>query len=131
MPQVRESCCCGIFAFFFQCCFMIETQVLMTVSDFLGFFSRNHFVERGFTFQWEDLFFRRVASFLSVCGRCHMGALVLMGGGGGGKEKNSGGWGHHLLPLWETLQVVSHFSNKCSSTVYNVSIRFGGSFFLK
>ena len=59
---------------------MIETQVLMTVSDFLGFFSRNHFVERGFTFQWEDLFFRRVASFLSVCGRCHMGALVLMGG---------------------------------------------------
>ena len=82
MPQVRESCCCGIFAFFFQCCFMIETQVLMTVSDFLGFFSRNHFVERGFTFQWEDLFFRRVASFLSVCGRCHMGALVLMEGGG-------------------------------------------------
>ena len=58
---------------------MIETQVLMTVSDFLGFFSRNHFVERGFTFQWEDLFFRRVASFLSVCGRCHIGALVLMG----------------------------------------------------
>ena len=66
---------------------MIETQVLMTVSDFLGFFSRNHFVERGFTFQWEDLFFRRVASFLSVCGRCHMGALVLMGGGGGGETK--------------------------------------------
>ena len=66
---------------------MIETQVLMTVSDFLGFFSRNHFVERGFTFQWEDLFFRRVASFLSVCGRCHMGALVLMGGGGGGQNK--------------------------------------------
>ena len=66
---------------------MIETQVLMTVSDFLGFFSRNHFVERGFTFQWEDLFFRRMASFLSVCGRCHMGALVLMGGGGGGVKK--------------------------------------------
>ena len=66
---------------------MIETQVLMTVSDFLGFFSRNHFVERGFTFQWEDLFFRRVASFLSVCGRCHMGALVLMGGGGGVQNK--------------------------------------------
>ena len=69
---------------------MIETQVLMTVSDFLGFFSRNHFVERGFTFQWEDLFFRRVASFLSVCGRCHMGALVLMGGGG---LKKIVGWG--------------------------------------
>ena len=66
---------------------MIETQVLMTVSDVLGFFSRNHFVERGFTFQWEDLFFRRVASFLSVCGRCHMGALVLMGGGGGVQNK--------------------------------------------
>ena len=30
---------------------MIETQVLMTVSDFSGFFSRDHFLEGGFTFQ--------------------------------------------------------------------------------
>ena len=42
------------------------------------------------------MFFRRMASFLSVCGRCHMGALVLMGGGGGGgggKPKEGGGGG--------------------------------------
>ena len=39
MPQVRKSCSCGIFAIFLQCYFMIETQALMTVSDFfLGFF---------------------------------------------------------------------------------------------
>ena len=31
---------------------MIETQILMTVSDFFWFFSRNHFLEGGFTFQW-------------------------------------------------------------------------------
>ena len=35
---------------------MIETQVLMTVSDFSGFFSRNHFLEGGFTFQWGVCF---------------------------------------------------------------------------
>ena len=29
----------------------IETQVLMTVSDFSGVFSRDHFLEGGFTFQ--------------------------------------------------------------------------------
>ena len=28
---------------------MIETQVLMAVSDLLRFFSRNHFLEGGFT----------------------------------------------------------------------------------
>ena len=35
---------------------MSETQVLMTVSDFFpnifGFFSRNNFLEGGFTFHW-------------------------------------------------------------------------------
>ena len=32
---------------------MIETQALMTIPDFFGFFSRNHFLEGGFTFQWK------------------------------------------------------------------------------
>ena len=40
MLQVRKSHSCGISAIFFQCCFMIETQVLITVSDFFCFFSR-------------------------------------------------------------------------------------------
>ena len=32
---------------------MIETEALMIVSDFLGFFFLIHFLEGGFTFQWE------------------------------------------------------------------------------
>ena len=38
MLQVRKSCSCGISAIFFQCCFMIEIQILMTVSNFSWFF---------------------------------------------------------------------------------------------
>ena len=38
MLQMIKSDSCGISAIFFQCCFMIETQVLMTVSNFFGFF---------------------------------------------------------------------------------------------
>ena len=47
---------CGISAIFFLCLFMTETQVLMKVSNFLEFFSRNHFLEDGFTFQWGVVF---------------------------------------------------------------------------
>ena len=50
MLQVRKSHSCGISAISCQCCFMIETQVFMAGSDFSGFFSRNHFLEGGFTF---------------------------------------------------------------------------------
>ena len=35
---MRKSRFCGISTMFFQCCFMSETQVLMTVSDFFGVF---------------------------------------------------------------------------------------------
>ena len=45
---MRKSRSCGISAIFFQYCFMIETQVFMTVSDFSRLFSRNHFLEEGF-----------------------------------------------------------------------------------
>ena len=42
---------CGIYAIFFHCCFMNETQVLMAVSRFFcSFFSRSNFLEGGFTF---------------------------------------------------------------------------------
>ena len=51
MLQVRKSCFCGTSATFFQCCFMNETQVLTTISNSFLFFSRNHFLKEGFTFQ--------------------------------------------------------------------------------
>ena len=55
-PSEKTRVLFGISAIFSQCCFMSETQLLMTVFDFLKFFwqffSRNHFLEGGFTFQW-------------------------------------------------------------------------------
>ena len=69
---------------FFQCCFMSETKVLMTVSDFSGFFSRNHFLEEGFIFQWRGGGIFSVGGLnFYVGGRgCFMGgASVLMGRG--------------------------------------------------
>ena len=59
---------------------MSETKVLMTVSDFSGFFSRNHFLEEGFIFQW------RGGGIFSVGG---LNFYVVGGGGvswGGGVE---------------------------------------------
>ena len=44
----------GILVIFFQGCFTRETQVLMTVSSFLDFFSRNHYLEGGFILQYWD-----------------------------------------------------------------------------
>ena len=52
-PLTRKSRFCVIFAVFFQCRFMSETQVLMKVSDLFLVFSRNHFLEGGSIFQWE------------------------------------------------------------------------------
>ena len=37
MLQVRKSLSCGISAIFFQCCFMVETQVLLQFLIFQGF----------------------------------------------------------------------------------------------
>ena len=63
---------------------MIETEALMTVSDFLGFFSRNHFLEGGFTFQWVvGVFQLGGASFLS---EGHAMRSVLMGVRGGSRK---------------------------------------------
>ena len=61
---------------------MNEAQALMTVSDFSGFYSRNNFLEGGFTFQCGALFFSwEGASFLSE------GALY-----GDGIDFNGGGF---------------------------------------
>ena len=44
------------FCHLFPVLFYEWNQVLMTVSNFSGFFSRNHFLEGGFTFQWGVVF---------------------------------------------------------------------------
>lgn len=61
---------------------MIETQVAMTVSDFSGYFSRNHFLEAGLTFQWEGVVFQ----FLRGVGGTPIGDVDLIGEGGGSKK---------------------------------------------
>ena len=60
----------------------------MPVSDFFFcFFSRNHFLEGGFTFQWGAL----------ILSEGHpMGSISFDGGGGGSKKKM--GWEGGTLP---------------------------------
>ena len=80
MLQLKKLRSSGIPAIFFQCCsFMIEAQVLMTVSDFSGFFSRNYFLKGGFTFQWRFQL-GGGASFLSGRGGHPMGGIGFDGG---------------------------------------------------
>ena len=69
---------------------MSETQVLMTDSNFGFFFSRNHFLEGDFTFQWGG------GSFLS--GGCPMEASAGVGGGGLKKSWDEGGGTPPCLP---------------------------------
>ena len=62
---------------------MIETQVSMTASNFSGFFSRNYFLEGGFTFQWgrgEGFVFQMGGTSFLSGGMPHGGALVFIGG---------------------------------------------------
>ena len=59
---------------------MSETQVLMTVSDFWGFFSRNCFLEGGFTFQWVGIRFSVEWGLNFKRWVVPLGALALMGG---------------------------------------------------
>ena len=120
MLQVRKSCFCGISAIFLKCCFTSETSINDSFR-FLGFFSRNHFLDGGFTFQWWV-----GASFLSGGG-----ASVLMGVG-----LNKSWDGREWLPmhpqphppppstspatpLWETLVVSFEIvlSNKDESHI--------------
>ena len=106
MPQVRKSCSCVMSAI--QCCFMIEGQVLMTVSDFsrfyLGIISRKgaSFFNRvgGGVFQIRGFIFKWWAT--------PWGASVLMGGGCWKKLYSDAGGVPHMSPhapppLWETL----------------------------
>ena len=96
MPQVRKSCSCVMSAI--QCCFMIEAQVLMTVSDFsrfyLGIISRKgaSFFNRvgGGVFQIRGFIFKWWAT--------PWGASVLMGGGVLKKIVFWCGWGAPHVP---------------------------------
>ena len=109
MPQVRKSCSCGISAAFFQCCIMIETQVSMTASNFSGCFSRNYFLEGGFTFQWgrgEGFVFQMGGDFIFKWGDApwrgfgfHRGFSKKIIGWGGGTLPPP----YSFIPLWETL----------------------------
>ena len=60
---------------------MSEIQVLMTVSDFFVFFSRNYFLEGGFTFQWGGISFSVERGFIFKKRGAGLGELTLMGGG--------------------------------------------------
>ena len=107
MLQVIKSDSCAISAIFFQCCFMIETQVFMTVSIFQGFFLG--------IISWNgaSLFNGRFVS--------QMGASFLSVGVGGstpweginfdcGFQKNCriGVPPPSPHPLWETLYMVEN-----------------------
>ena len=119
MLQVKKLHSCGISAIFFQCCFMIETQILMTVSDFLGFFSRNHFLEGDFTFQWGggEVGCFSAGGFIFTCKRgCPMRGI---GFDGGFLKKRSQDGGATPL-LWETLKKVLHFEG---GTYFDLNVK--------
>ena len=99
---------------------MIETQVLMTIPDFFGFFSRNHFLEGGFTFQWKGGCFS-VGGFIFMCGGeggwgCPMRGI---GFDGGFLKKNNRMEGA-TPPLWETLKKVLHFEG---GTYFDLNVK--------
>ena len=97
MLQERKPRFCGIFATFFQS----ETQVLMTASDLLGFFSTNYFLEGGFTFQWGGIWFSVEWSLNFKRRGAPFGALALMRGEIFKKHHRMQGAAPR--PLWEIL----------------------------
>ena len=93
----------------------------MKVSDFSGFFSRNHFLEGGLNFQWGGgLIFRWWTSFLS--GR----ALVLMVGGEGGVLKKNCTMGGTPMfpPTMGNLACWSKVEYYCLFIELNLKISF-------
>ena len=94
-----------ISAIFFQCCFIIERQVLMTVSNFSGVFLG--------IISWKGALLFNGGSLLSWGGGfifkwrgCPMGGSAFTGGG---VQKKSWDGGHPQCtsPLWETLNMLS------------------------
>ena len=114
MLQVRKSRFCGISVIFIQCCFMSETQVLMTVLDFSGFFSWNHFPEGSF--HWGRGF--QLGAFIFKWGERAWGALALMGMG----FKTNLGCVFHLF-LIPQRKVRKRNSKKKSQTFTMCNVR--------
>ena len=84
---------------------MIETQVLMTLSNFLVFFSRNHFLEGASLFSGVVCFsVKRGGSFLrGGRGVPHVSANVLWGVEKSYRIYRVAPMPSSPLPLWETL----------------------------
>ena len=89
MLQVRKSRSCGISAIFSKCCFMIETQVLLTVSNF---------------FFQESFPGRRLHFSMGSRAVFQLGSTPWVGIGFDGE--GGGGFSPHTLPLWETLGLI-------------------------
>ena len=78
---------------------MIETQILMTVSDLFGLFTRNHFLEGSFTFSQGGVVFQ-------------IGGFIFKWGGGGGVI--GGHW------FWDAL-ILLNLSKKDVYRIRNLS----------
>ena len=83
---------------------MNETQVLMTVSDFSGFCSRNHFLEGGSIFNGG-------ASFLSE-GASHGGGIGFDGEGFQKVIERGGPYLWETPLLWETIISLSKIAHQ-------------------
>ena len=82
---------------FYSAVSQLKTQVLMTVSDFSGFCSWNHFLEGGFTFQWRGGGCFSVGSGFHFYVRgCPMGAASILLGEDFRKSHRMIGEGHPI-----------------------------------
>ena len=87
-------------------------QVLITVSDFLGHFSKNHLLEGGYTFQWGVCFW--IGGISRGMPQWH--ALDLMKGFS--KKIMWCETTHPLSPLWETLKMMG--TPLCQTTLVSI-----------
>ena len=85
---MRKSHSCGISAIFFECYLVSETQILMTVSDFLWFFCRKSFPGRGLHFSM---------------GGVQMGSFIFEWGEGAP-------WGKHEMDPCDTCNFTDNHS---------------------
>ena len=104
---------------FFQCCFMSETQVLMTVFNFSWFFSRNHFLEGGFTFQCRGGGDFRLGGFIFKWGERPAGSSVLMGGVSK-KKIPTWTWNPATLDTYAVCEIIA-FDKKYFTIFYFLS----------
>ena len=97
MLQVRKSCSCGIFAIFFQCCFMIETQAINEGFRFFRVFFQESLSGRGLHFSMGAVCFSVGGGFIFKWGH-----QFGWGAEGGFEKKLQDGGGASPLPLTHT-----------------------------